>query len=58
MPGGMDSERTSVLTYPATLAPNPLSPEREVSYACWNRVLIASEHTSELAYLAKLLQIQ
>ena len=33
MPGGMDSERTSELAYPAKLLLNPLGPEREVSYA-------------------------
>ena len=33
MPGGIDSERTSELAYPAKLVLNPLVPGREVSYA-------------------------
>ena len=36
MPGGIDSERTRELAYPAKLLHNPLVPQREVSYACRN----------------------
>ena len=49
MPGEIENDHTSELVYPVTVVFDSFSPGREVSYACGNRALIASERTSKLA---------